>query len=82
MLFGSSMVLPANIPFHSEKFLANVMTAWRSSAPRVTDATRSLPFRLAIAKSLFLPLVALIWAAISSQVIGMPSDQTALGLMV
>ena len=38
MLFGSSMPLPANMPFQSAKGLANVMTAWRSSTPRVTDA--------------------------------------------
>ena len=58
------------------------MTAWRSSTPRVTEATRSLPLGLAIANALSLPLVALIWEAMSSHVIGVPSVQTALGLMV
>ena len=37
---------------------------------------------LAIAKALSLPLVAWIWDAMSSHVIGVPSLQTALGLMV
>ena len=60
MLLGSSMVLPANIPRQSEKGLANVTTAWRSSTPRVTFSTRSAPFGLAMRKSLFVPLVALI----------------------
>ena len=58
------------------------MIACRSSAPRVTDPTRSLPLGAAIANALSLPLVALIWAAMSSQVMGVPSDQVALGLMV
>ena len=57
-------------------------TAWRSSTPRVTFSTRSAPLGLAMRKSLFLPLVALICEAMSSQVIGVPSLQTALGLMV
>ena len=59
-LLGSSIVLPANIPRQSEKGLAKVTTAWRSSAPRVTFSTRSAPLVLAMRKSLFLPLVALI----------------------
>ncbi len=41
MLLGRSMVLPASMPFHAPYGLANVMMAWRSSTPRVTDATRS-----------------------------------------
>ena len=69
MLLGSSMALPANMPRHSEKGLANVMIAWRSSTPRVTEATRSLPLVLAMAKALSLPLVAWIWAAMSSSVL-------------
>ena len=82
MLLGSSIVLPANMPRHSAYGLAKVMTAWRSSTPRVTEPTRSLPLGAAIAKALSLPLVALIWEAMSSQVIGVPSDHVALGLMV
>ena len=39
-------------------------------------------WELAIANRLSLPLVALIWAAMSSHVIGVPSLHTALGLMV
>ena len=50
MLRGSSIPLPANMPFHSAYGLANVITACRSSTPRVTDATRSAPPGLAIAK--------------------------------
>ncbi len=56
MLFGSSIPLPANMPLHSAYGLAKVMTAWRSSTPRVTDATRSAPLGLAIANALSLPL--------------------------
>src|ERR1700730_15385933 len=82
MLLGSSMVLPDNMPRHSAYGLANVMIACRSSAPRVTDATRSDPLGLALAKALSSPLVAWIWAAMSSHVIGVPSLHTALGLMV
>src|SRR5215212_5236675 len=82
MLLGSSIVLPANIPRHSEKGFPKVTTACRSSTPRVTFSTRSAPLGLARRKSLFLPLVALIWDAMSSQVIGAPSLQTALGLIV
>ena len=41
-----------------------------------------MPLGLAIANALSLPLVALIWAAMSSQVIGVPSLHTAFGLMV
>ena len=70
------------MPRHSENGLAYVMMAWRSSTPRVTDATRSLPAELAIANRLSLPLVALMSAAMSSHVIGVPSLHTALGLMV
>ena len=58
------------------------MIACRSSTPRVTDSTRSEPLGEAMAKASSLPLVALIWAAMSSQVIGVPSDQVAFGLMV
>ena len=61
---------------------SKVITAWRSSTPRVTEATRSEPFGEAMANALSLPLVALICAAMSSQVIGIPSDQVAFGLMV
>src|SRR5262249_20020225 len=82
MLLGSSIVLPDNIPRRSAYGFANFTTAWRSSTPRVTDSTRSAPLGLALAKALSLPLVAWIWAAISSHVIGVPSLQTALGLMV
>src|SRR5262245_44934078 len=82
MLFGSSMVFPDSMPRHSAYGLANVMIAWRSSSPRVTDATRSEPFGLALAKFLSTPLVAWIWEAMSSHVIGVPSVHTALGLMV
>src|ERR1700755_136031 len=82
MLFGSSMVLPDSMPRHSAYGLANVMTAWRSSTPRVTDATRSAPLGLAAAKVLSLPLVALIWEAMSSHVIGVPSLHIAFGLIV
>src|SRR5882757_443641 len=60
MLFGSSMVLPANMARQSPKGSANVITACRSSTPRVTDLTRSLPLGLANANALSLPLVALI----------------------
>ncbi len=58
------------------------MTACRSSTPRVTEATRSCQSGLAIANALSLPLVAWICDAMSSQVIGVPSDHTALGLIV
>src|SRR3984957_19181698 len=47
---GSSMVLPANMPRHSAYGLAKVITAWRSSTPRVTDLTRSLPLVAGIAQ--------------------------------
>ena len=70
------------MPRHSTYGLAKVMTAWRSSTPRVTEPTRSPPLGLAIWKALSLPFVALICDAMSSQVIGVPSDQTAFGLMV
>src|SRR4029077_17631751 len=69
-LFGSSTVLPANMPFQSDQDLAKVMTACRSSTPRSTFSTRSLPLVAAIAKPLSLPLVALIWDWMSSHVIG------------
>ena len=82
MLLGSSMPLPANMPRHSAYGLANVTTACRSSTPRVTDATRSAPLGLAISKRLSAPLVAWIWLAMSSHVIGVPSDHTAFGLIV
>src|ERR1700684_1913157 len=82
LLLGSSMVLPANIPRHSAYGLAKVITAWRSSTPRVTDLTRSLPLVPAIAQFLSGPLVAWIWLAMSSQLSGVPSDQVAVGLMV
>lgn len=82
MLLGSSIVLPDNMPRHSAYGLAKVMIAWRSSTPRVTEATRSLPLVLAIANALSLPLVASIWDLMSSQVIGVSSLQTAFGLMV
>ena len=58
------------------------MTACRSSTPRVTDLTRSLPLVPAIAKVLSAPLVAWIWLAMSSQLSGVPSVQVAFGLMV
>ena len=58
------------------------MTACRSSTPLVTEATRSLPLGEANRNRLSLPLVALIWAAMSSQVTGDPSDHTAFGLIV
>ena len=77
MLFGISTVFPANMPRQSAQGLSKVMTAWRSSTPRVTDPTRSLPLVAAIANALSLPLVALIWEAMSSHVIGVPSDHTA-----
>src|SRR5262249_49490329 len=82
MLLGNSMLFPANMPRHSAYGLANVTTACRSSTPRVTDATRSLPLVLAIPNLLSTPAVAWIWLAMSSHVIGAPSDQIALGLMV
>jgi hypothetical protein len=82
MLFGSSTVLPANMPFQSAHGFSNVMTACRSSTPRSTLATRSLPLVAAIANALSLPLVAWICAAMSSQVMGVPSLHTAFGLMV
>ncbi len=82
MLLGTGTVLPENMPFQSAQGLANVMTAWRSSTPRSTDSTRSLPLGPRIAKPLSLPLVASIWEAMSSHVIGVPSLHTALGLMV
>ena len=81
-LFGRSMVLPANMPCQSDQGLAKVMTAWRSSTPRSTFSTRSLPLVAAIANPLSLPLVASIWDLMSSHVIGAPSLHTALGLMV
>src|SRR3984885_12194342 len=65
MLLGSSIVLPANMPRHSAYGLAKVITAWRSSTPRVTDLTRSLPLVPAIAKFLSAPLVAGIWLGFS-----------------
>ena len=80
--FGNSIPLPANMPFQSAYGLAKVMTACRSSTPRVTVPTRSAPLGLAMGKALFLPLVALICDAMSSQVIGVPSLHTAFGLMV
>src|SRR6478735_5244471 len=79
---GISMLLPANMPFQSAKCLANVMTACRSSTPLVTDATRSVPLGEANRNALSRPLVALIWDAKSSQVMGVPSDHTAFGLIV
>src|SRR5215203_1056099 len=82
MLFGSSMVLPDNMPRHSAYGLAKVTIACRSSSPRVTDATRSAPLGLAVANALSLPLVAWNWDAMSSHVIGVPSLHTAFGLMV
>ncbi len=82
MLRGSSIPLPANMPFHSAYGLANVMTACLSSTPRVTEATRSAPPGLAIANASSLPLSAWICAAMSSHVIGVPSDHIAFGLMV
>ena len=60
MLFGYNMAFPANMARQSVKFSANVMTACRSSTPRVTDLTRSLPLGLANWNALSLPLVALI----------------------
>ncbi len=57
-------------------------TACLSSTPLVTDATRSLPLGAANRKRLSLPLVALIWAAMSSQVTGLSLVHTAFGLMV
>ena len=42
----------------------------------------SLPDELAIRNDLSLPLVAVVSASMSSHVMGVPSDQTALGLMV
>src|SRR4051794_3950869 len=74
-LLGSRKPLPANMPFHSAYGLANVMTACRSSAPRVTDATRSLPFGPAMRNALLAPFVALTCEDMSSQVIGVPSLQ-------
>ena len=47
-LLGSSTVLPANMPRQSDQGLAKVMTAWRSSTPRSTFSTRSLPLVAAI----------------------------------
>src|SRR4051794_4125215 len=82
MLLGNSTVLPENMPRQSAHGFAKVMTAWRSSTPRVTDPTRSLPLVAAIPNALSLPLVALIWEAMSSHVSGVPSDHTALGLIV
>lgn len=82
MLLGSSMPLPANMPRHSAYGLAKVTTACRSSTPRVTEATRSAPLDPAISNVLSAPLSAWIWLAMSSQVIGVPSDHTALGLIV
>ncbi len=58
------------------------MMAWRSSTPRVTDPTRSMPLVPAIVYRLSLPLVALNCDARSSHVMGVPSLHTALGLMV
>ncbi len=81
-VFGSSTVLPANMPFQSDQGLENVTIACRSSAPRSTFSTRSLPLVAAIAKPLSLPLVALIWDWMSSHVIGVPSLHTAFGLIV
>src|ERR1700677_397610 len=82
MLLGSNIPLPANMPRHSAYGLAKVMMACRSSTPRVTVATRSAPLGPAIAKAGSAPLVAWIWLAMSCQVIGVPSDHTAFGLMV
>src|SRR3954453_23570937 len=82
MLFGTSTVLPENMPFQSAQGLAKRMTAWRSSVPRSTDATRSLPLVAAIAKPLSLPLVASICDLMSCHVMGVPSLHTAFGLMV
>src|ERR1700753_3106671 len=56
ILLVNSIVCPENMPFHSAYGLANVMTACRSSTPRVTEATRSLPLVPAIANVLSLPL--------------------------
>ena len=81
-LLGSSMVVPANMPRQSDHGSAKVTTAWRSSTPRSTFSTRSLPLVAAIANLSSLPLVALIWDWMSSQVIGVPSLHTASGLMV
>src|SRR5215218_1115401 len=81
-VFGRRTVLPANMPFQSDQGLANVMTACRSSEPRSTFSTRSLPLVAAIANPLSLPLVALICDWMSSQVMGVPSLHTALGLIV
>ncbi len=58
MLLGSSIPLPANMPRHSAYGLAKVMTACRSSTPRVTEATRSAPLGPAISKFLSAPLSA------------------------
>src|ERR1700730_11169050 len=82
LLLGSSMVLPANMPRHSAYGLEKVITAWRSSTPRDTHLSPSLPLVPAIAKFLSAPLVAWIWLAMSSQLSGVPSDQVAVGLMV
>jgi hypothetical protein len=48
----------------------------------VTDATRSLPLGAAMMNAGFFPLVASICDLMSSQVIGVPSDHTAFGLIV
>src|SRR4051794_30659986 len=82
MLLGSSIVLPDSMPRHSAYGLANFITPCRSSAPRLTDSTRSEPLGLALANALSWPLVAWICEAMSSQVTGVPSVHTALGLMV
>src|SRR3984893_15384701 len=52
LLLGGSVALPANMPRHLADGLGRVMTASRSSTPRVTDLTRSLPLVPAIAKFL------------------------------
>src|SRR4029078_233960 len=80
--FDCNRVWPEKNPRHSAKVFANVTIAWRSSTPRVTNETRSLPAELAIANRLSLPFVALMLAAMSSHVLGVPSLHTALGLMV
>lgn len=82
MLLGSSRPLPANMPFQSAYGLSKVITAWRSSTPRVTDATRSKPLGAAMTNAGFFPLLASVWDLMSSQVIGVPSLHTALGLIV
>jgi hypothetical protein len=61
---------------------ANVTTACRSSSPCSTEAISSYPVVEETLYSVFVPFSACHWAVMSATVIGVPSDQTASGLIV